>query len=204
MFGRLATFVAATLTALLVGGTASASTYGNGVSTSCNVSVIARAHQAVRAHIDVKGNASNAIHGTVTITVTGGSSAARSVRSARAARTVWSTSVRYNGSPLTITGPVLPAGHYHAAAHFSADPGVYLDCSCFASFSARNASNEHRGGPHSGSGLPGGGLPGGLPNTGGPSKWWLVLGFALTLAGGASVYGSRGRRHHKVRARTFR
>lgn len=203
MFGRLVAFVAATLAALLVGGTvgaastAGAATYGNKVSTTCNVSVLARAHQPVRARVGVSANASDPIRGRVSITVTGGPSGAR----------VWSTSVRYNGSPVNLTGPALPAGHYQAAARFASGSGVYLDARCSSAFNARAVADEHSGGSGSSAGSGGGGLgglSGGLPNTGGPSKWWLVLGFGLMLAGGASVYGSRARRHHKVRARTLR
>lgn len=184
MFGRLITCIAAGLAAMLVvasGGAASG--YGNGVSTSCNVSVTAKAGKPISAYIDVKGNASSTITGDVTISVFRSGSAPR--MAARAA-TVWSTTAHYNGSPLTITGPTLKSGSYRAVAKFTADPGVYLDCQCFGNFRTKSVQGEHH--------QNGGGGGGGLPNTGGPSEWWLIAGFGLVLAGGAATYVGRRRR----------
>ena len=184
MFGRLITCIASGLAAVLVvasGGAASG--YGNGVSTSCNVSVSAKAGKPISAFIDVKGNASATVTGDVTISVFRTGSAPRT---AARAVTTWSKTVHYNGTPLTITGPVLKHGSYRAVAKFSADPGVYLDCQCFGSFRTKNVAGEH----HNNNG--GGGS--GLPNTGGPSEWWLIAGFGLVLAGGAATYAARRRR----------
>ncbi|HJQ05971.1 MAG TPA: LPXTG cell wall anchor domain-containing protein [Nocardioides sp.] len=183
MFGRLITCIAAGLTAVLVvasGGAASG--YGNGVSTSCNVSVSAKAGKPISAFIDVKGNASSAVTGDVTISVFRSGSAPR--MAARAAA-VWTKTVHYNGTPLTITGPALPRGSYRAVAKFSADPGVFLDCQCFGSFRTKSVAGEHH---------TNGGGGNGLPNTGGPSEWWLIAGFGLVLAGGAATYAGRRRR----------
>ncbi|GAB4009412.1 LPXTG cell wall anchor domain-containing protein [Nocardioides ultimimeridianus] len=183
MFGRLITYIATGLVAVLViasGGAASG--YGNGVSTSCNVSVSAKAGKPISAYIDVKGNASTAVTGDVTISVSRVGNAARAAR----ATTSWSKTVHYNGTPLSITGPVLKNGAYRAVASFSADPGVYLDCQCFGRFSTKSVAGEHHNN--------GGGGGGGLPNTGGPSEWWLIAGFGLVLVGGAATYTARRRR----------
>jgi LPXTG-motif cell wall-anchored protein len=186
MFGRLITYVAAGLVALLVAGPATADArYGNKVSTSCNVNITARAGKPISAYIDVKGNASATITGTVTVSVYRVGASARPVHAARDTK-VWSTSARYNGHPLRLHGPVLRHGHYRAVAKFSADPGVYLDCQCFGRFGTKAIGGQHNGN---------GGNPGGLPNTGGPSQWWLVLGFGLLLAGGSAVYAGRRRAH---------
>jgi LPXTG-motif cell wall-anchored protein len=175
MVRRVVTAIAAVLVTLLLAGPATAAGYGNGVSTSCTVDLTARAGKPVAAYVDVKGNASSTIHGTVTVTVrragrTGG-------------RVVWSTSVHYGGTPLRLTGPVLRHGRYRAVATFSADPGVYLDCRCFDRFRAGlHPQAEHH--TH----------PGGtLPNTGGPAWWWLLLGGGL-LAGGVGVVRTSRRR----------
>lgn len=181
MFGRLITYVAAGLTAVLVVASgASAAGYGNGVSTSCNVNVTAKAGKPISAYVDVKGTASNTVTGDVTISVSrvGGARTAR-------ATTSWTKTVHYNGSPLTISGPVLKNGSYRAVASFSADPGVYLDCQCFDRFSTKSVAGEHH---------TNGGGGGGLPNTGGPSKWWLIAGFGLVLAGGSATVAARRRR----------
>lgn len=185
MFGRLTTYVAAVMIGLIglvaTGpAPAHAAGYGNQVSTSCNVSVTAVAGKPLKAYVDVKGNASNTITGTVSVKVYRAGSQAK----------VWGASVHYNGSPVTITGPVLGRGRYRAVANFTADPGVYLDGQCFGRFATKAVAHEHTGNP--GTGASGGGLP----NTGGPSQWWLVLGFGLVLAGGSAAYASRRHGHH--------
>ena len=185
MFGRLLSCVASGMVVALVAAPALAD-YGNKVNTACTVDVTAKAGKPVTAVIDVQSNAGDPIHGTVTVTVFRGRGTAPTgtARAARAAAGgVWSTSARYTGKRLVLTGPVLARGSYHAVASFAADPGVYLGCRCFSRF--HTASVGGQTGDHNG---------GGLPNTGGPSVWWLVLGGVLVLGGGSTLVASR-RRH---------
>ncbi|MCL2541783.1 MAG: LPXTG cell wall anchor domain-containing protein [Nocardioidaceae bacterium] len=193
MFGKVIAFVAAATATVLLAGPASAGSYGNKVNTACNVRITAQAGKAISAYIDVNANATNKISGTVTIRVYEQVAKTPARVAARpAGRLVWSTSAHYSGKPLSIRGPVLPAGRAEAVGTFSADPGTYLDCRCFRDFRTRGVAAQHLGKQGSGSGM--GGLGGTLPNTGGPSAWWVYLGAGLVLAGGSSVYASRRRR----------
>jgi LPXTG-motif cell wall-anchored protein len=178
---RLLTAAAVIVGVLLVpGGPAVADdTYTPTVPTSCNISV---PHVAVgkRVHlvIEVASNSNVPEVGTVELTI----STARARQAARVAArgVVWSKTVRYEGSPIEVLGPVLPRGRYRVAMAFTPDGGALVGC--------RNAVPFRVGG---GGGTGGEDDGGNLPNTGGPHLWILMAGLGLVVAGGGLAGGSR-------------
>lgn len=147
--------------------------------SSCNISV---PHVAVgkRVHlvIEVASNSNVPEVGTVKLTI----STARAREAARVAArgVVWSKTVRYEGSPIEVLGPVLPRGRYRVAMVFTPDNAELGGC--------RNAVGFRVGGGGTGGEDDD---DGSLPNTGGPHLWILMAGLGLVVAGGGLAGGSR-------------
>ncbi|HWJ11298.1 MAG TPA: hypothetical protein VNS46_18095 [Nocardioides sp.] len=155
------------------------------VPTSCHINV---PHVAVgkRVHlvIEVVSNSNVPEVGTVKLTI----STARARQAGRpAARlsargVVWTKTVRYEGSPIEVLGPVLPRGRYRASMAFTADDGTLVGC--------RNSVPFRVGGGGDTGGEDDGGF---LPNTGGPHLWILMAGLGLVVVGGGLAGGSSRR-----------
>jgi LPXTG-motif cell wall-anchored protein len=190
MFGRLVTTLATVLAAAFVAAPATAadSSYAPRVTTTCQVAVRSMADGSFDVRVTIVGNASDPVIGSVRLDVT------------RKGSTVWSTRSAYANQPVVLHGPVVRSGSYRATATFRPSTGVYSGCSHSISFRA-GVSAEHSGGGHNGGGNGGGAGgagtgAGGLPNTGGPSVWWLLLGLTLVGAGGATVVASKREKVH--------
>ncbi|GAA1511815.1 hypothetical protein [Nocardioides humi] len=157
------------LLALLVPATAPAQAdpYSPAVPAQCRVAVpttVAGDRVVVRVRVSVPGDLSPA--GTVTV----------AIREADGRRTVWRTTARHTGRPLTLEGPRLARGAYVARARFIPDSPDLLGC--------RDETGLAVGAVPG----PGGGA---LPDTGGPPLLALLAGVGLVAAGGGLV--GRGR-----------
>ncbi len=167
--------------ALLVpGGHAAADdTYTPTFPTSCNINV---PHVAVgkRVHlvIEVASNSNVAEVGTVKLTIS--TASARQAARAAARGVVWTKTVRYEGSPIEVLGPVLPRGRYRVAMAFTPDDGQLTGCGNAVGFRVGGGGT---GGEDDDNGT--------LPNTGGPHLWILLAGLGLVVAGGGLAGGSR-------------
>lgn len=177
---RLLTALAVVAALLVPGGQAIADDgdYPPGYPSSCNIDV---PHVAVgqRVHlvIEVASNSNVPEVGTVKLTI----STASARRAARAARgVVWTKTVRYEGTPLDVVGPVLPRGRYRVAMAFTPDDAQLSGC--------RNAVAFRVGGGGTGGEDDDGGS---LPNTGGPHLWIMLAGLGLVVAGGGLAGGAR-------------
>ncbi len=167
--------------------------YTNGVRTSCHISVpaVVKVGRAPRIRITVRPNAPAAgaraaqraarPTGTVHLRITKGGSE------------IFSRTVDYNGSPVTVVGPVVTAsGHYVVHARFrTADGSTFKSCHNNTAFDVRQGDDAPDSGP---SPDPGVNNPDGLlPDTGGPNQMWLFLGLALVLSGAGLVVAARDR-----------
>lgn len=177
---RLLTALAIVAALLVPGGQAIADDgdYPPSYPSSCNINV---PHVAVgkRVHlvIEVASNSNVAEVGTVKLTIS--TASARQAARAAARGVVWTKTVRYEGSPIEVLGPVLPRGRYRVAMAFTPDDGQLTGC--------RNAVAFRVGGGGTG----GEDDDGTLPNTGGPHLWILLAGLGLVVAGGGLAGGSR-------------
>jgi LPXTG-motif cell wall-anchored protein len=205
---KLAAVLALTLTsfvvtpALVAPAQAADDNYSARVRTSCHVTVpaVVSPGSAIRIRVDVRPNApaadTPAARPTGSVTV--------SIR--RGGVGIFSETVDYNGSPVTIEGPSLTEpGRYQVRETFrTADGSVYESCQGEASFQLAS----HTDGPNDGPGdgpddgpMPNPGVqnpnglvpPGVLPDTGGPNVVWLLLGLALVGGGGGLVIAARRR-----------
>lgn len=148
------------------------------------------AGQHIKVTVGAKTNADQPATGTITLTVTHGGAAK------------WHETVRYNGSPKTLTGPRLIAGNYHVSTQFTPDNAAsYRTCHGSLGFRVgvgpENA-HHHPSGPGPGNGV--GPLSGVLPDTGGPDVMWLLLGTVLVGAGATSIVIARRRQASAVKA----
>lgn len=154
-------------------------TYTPSVPTSCNIDV---PHVAVgkRVHlvIEVSSNSTMPEVGSVKLTI--GTASARQAARAAARGVVWTKTVRYEGSPIEVLGPVLPRGRYRVTMAFTPDSGEFSGC--------RNTVGFRVGGGGTGGEDDDDGT---LPNTGGPHLWILLAGLALVVAGGGLAGGGR-------------
>lgn len=101
---------------------------------------------------------------------------------------LWSKSVHYGGSPMTVVGPRLPQGSYEVTTRFDPHNGSdFRACHGALAFGVGAADEEDEGGDGDGNG---GGI---LPNTGGPHLLWLLLGTGLVGVGSGSVIVARRR-----------
>ncbi|WP_182379994.1 hypothetical protein [Nocardioides sp. WS12] len=150
------------------------------VPTGCHVSVpssVVGARVVLNVVVSASGNITPT--GTVTVTVNKAAPVARTARSLAAAP--WTTTVRYEGSPLRIVGPRLSRGDHVASIRFQPDPGPFLGCKDTVRFRV--------GGEVGGEEEAGGGAS--LPDTGGPAVLWLILGAGLVAMGAELVGSSR-------------
>jgi len=124
-------------------------------------------------------------HGTVTVNIT------------RNGSSIFTRTAAYEGSPVTIVGPVInQVGRYVVNAKFRAEDGsVFRNCQDSTAFELRKGD-----GPDGPDGPGGPGPDGGtdnpdglLPDTGGPNVRWLLLGMAMMIAGLGLVVASRER-----------
>ena len=183
--------------------------YTSNVRTSCHLTVpaVVQIDDSPRIRVHVRPNApapaagkaaaqraarAEQPTGTVTVSVT------------RAGTRIFNRTVAYNGSPITVVGPVITRpGHYVVDARFvAADGGVFGNCQDTAAFDVREGGGpDGPDGPGGGTDGPGPGPDGGtdnpgglLPDTGGPDRGWLLLGLALVAGGLGLVMASRERR----------
>lgn len=156
--------------------------YNTDVPTQCQVSVPST-EVGARVVLNVVVSASGNVDptGTVEVTVSKRAKVARAAQSVAAAP--WTTTVRYEGSPLRIVGPRLSKGDHVASIRFVPDAGLFLGCSDTVRF---RVGSQAVGGEDD---LAGDGDA--LPDTGGPDLLWLLLGLGLVTVGGAVVGGSR-------------
>lgn len=166
----------------LVSGSAQADdSYAPTIPTSCNIDAPSvRVGQRVVLDIEVSSNSNLPEVGTVDLAIStaGGQRAAQ-----RAAKgVVWTKTVRYEGSPITVRGPRLPRGLYRVTMVFTPDDGEFVGC--------RNSVGFRVG---AGGGVDEEDEGGGLPNTGGPHLSLLLAGLALLVGGGGLVAESRRR-----------
>ncbi|WP_156392102.1 MULTISPECIES: hypothetical protein [unclassified Nocardioides] len=159
---------------------ANADPYPPTVPTSCHVSVPSVvAGERVVLRVVVSASSNIAVTGTVEVTVSRRAAAARAARSARSAP--WTTTVRYDGSPLRIVGPRLSRGDHVATIKFVPDGNTFTGCEDAVRF---------RVGGVRGTGDVGG-VDGNLPDTGGPRLLVLLTGLGLLVAGAGFVRRSR-------------
>jgi hypothetical protein len=165
--------------------------YTAGVPTSCNLNVpaVVRVGTApsIRIHVQPNGPAGGERPtGDVTVSIS------------KAGTGIFSKTVAYNGSAVTIQGPVITQpGRYQVNGKFkTADGSVFKSCSSVTAFDVSAGQNpDDPGGP----GGPGGPGPDGgttdpdgiLPDTGGPNLLWLLLALVLLGGGGGLVYAAR-------------
>lgn len=171
--------------------------YTAGVQTSCHIAVpaVVRAGASPRIRVHVRPNAPSQAAGT------GGAARADSpqgevtVRITRAGTGIFSRTVAYNGSPVTIEGPaVTQRGHYRVNASFkTADGAVFKSCQGDAAFDVGSGQGPHDDGPDGGSDAGNDTSGGLLPDTGGPNLGWLFLGLVLVGGGGGLTYAAKRR-----------
>ena len=161
--------------------------YTAGVRTSCGITVpaVVKRGTAPTIRVDVRPNGpAQGIRpeGDVRVTLS------------KAGSRIFTEAVAYNGSPVTVRGPVLTqTGRYQVEAHFeTADGSVFKSCSGSAAFelsAGLSPDDIPDGGPDAGTTDP----AGLLPNTGGPDLLWLLLALALLGGGSGLVYTARRR-----------
>jgi hypothetical protein len=121
-------------------------------------------------------------HGTVTVNIT------------RNGSSIFTRTAAYQGSPITILGPVInQVGRYVVHAKFRAEDGsVFRNCQDTTAFElSKGDGPDDTDGPD---GNGGNETPDGLlPDTGGPDLRWLLLGMAMMVAGLGLVVASRER-----------
>lgn len=163
--------------------------------TGCQVVVRASAGHDVVVRVDVAANDLEGVDGSVTVAIsTARPGGRRAVRGARQ-DVLWTTTVRYRGTPIEVSGPRLPRGRYRATIVFVPDDGLYEGCRAATTFSIGDRpqvdDQDHTGA---------------LPETGGPSRWAVVVGLGLIGAGAplAGVARTGRRRARASRPRTRR
>ena len=165
--------------------------YTAGVRTSCHIAApaVVSVGRAPRIRIDVRPNGPSAAAGTRADRPTG--SVTVSIRKGGVG--IFSRTVDYNGSPVTIQGPALnEPGPYQVHGTFrAADGSVFKSCQSDTSFqlAANNDGPDNGPGPNPGVSNPGGVLP----DTGGPNVVWLLLGLTLVGGGGGLVFAAKRR-----------
>jgi LPXTG-motif cell wall-anchored protein len=167
------------MAASLVGGvsTAHAAPYNPRGDVDCTISVAAHtAGHHVVFRVGAVANSNPQPRGTLTITLTGGTS--------------WSRTVHYPGHAITVVGPVVSAGSYRVTTHFTpANTSAFRGCRGALPFQVGVGPIHNHHGPGDNNGP-----LGVLPDTGGPDVMWLLVGTALLGAGATSVVASRRRR----------
>jgi len=165
--------------------------YAAGVRTSCHLAVPAvvsvgtapRIRIHVRPNAPAEGAGTNADRPTGSVTVT----------ISRGGTGIFSKTVAYNGTPVTIQGQALTQpGRYRVHGTFrSAGGSIFKSCQSDASFALRANSDgpDEAPGPNPGVSNPGGLLP----DTGGPNVVWLLLGLTLVGGGGGLVLAAKRR-----------
>lgn len=169
--------------------------YTAGIRTSCNLSVpaVVTAGHAPKIRVYVRPNSASGAAGARS-----DRAAARaemptgtvSIRITKSGTSIFTRTVPYRGTPVTIQGPVLTElGGYVVHARFrTADGTVFKSCHNNAAFDVRSDRDGPGPGPGPGPN-PGPHHPDGLlPDTGGPNLWWLILGLVLVGSGGGLVY----------------
>lgn len=203
----LAALVAAFLVAPAAAAGAEEEPYPPRVPTQTRIDVIVDGPgKPIRIRVSADANDARRPTGRIDIRVDKeGNGNARAARSL-AARPVWQTSVRFEGDPVTITGPRLPRGSYVAHARFTPDDEDFFtgsenvtrfrvapgNAGEVGGVDAESGGSVGGGSAGGGSGAVGGDSSG-LPNTGGPDLLWLLLGGGLVAAGAGSVAYSRRR-----------
>lgn len=167
----------------LVSGSAHADdSYTPTVPTSCNIDAPSvRVGQRVVLDIEVSSNGNVPEVGTVKLAISTAGAQRAAQRAAKGV--VWTKTVRYEGSPITVRGPKLPRGLYRVTMAFTPDDGQFVPCRNSVGFrvgAGGDVDEEEEGG-------------GGLPNTGGPHLSLLLAGLALLVGGGGLVAESRRR-----------
>lgn len=130
--------------------------------------------------------------GDIAVTISKSTSAARGSQAVVAAP-IFSTTVHFEGDPITIEGPSLPKGRYLGTAALTPDNGDL--------FLPSDDTDAFRLGVRNDVGAEDDGNNGaGLPDTGGPNMMWLLVGTGLVAAGAGGVAYSRRRRQGVVAA----
>lgn len=182
MAKKLAVILGMLLFALLVGpvpvAEAAVDPYQPKAPTKCVVRVPAKVQQGNRptVHVRVVSNSQTKPTGTVTVRLF-----------AEFAGQIWNTSRHFDGTPLTIKGPVLDeVGDYRVTSLFEPDdPTLFKKCRGSAEFEVVAKRTQDRRDDDGGGGL--------LPDTGGPYLWLLILGLGLVGGGTAVVVYARRR-----------
>lgn len=131
-------------------------------------------------HVSASANTPAPPEGDIAVELTTSPGAARSA----VAAPLFTTTVHFVDDAVRIVGPRLPQGTYLASAEFTPDNANRF----LPSDDTTGVRIGVRGGP-------GGGDGDDLPNTGGPSVMWLILGTGLVAAGSGGVgYGRRRQR----------
>lgn len=155
-----------------------ASSYAPLIPTEVEIEVDAkiRVGQKVTLRLDAKANTGEPIAGTLEVTVKATS------RGAVAASTTTQTH-RFTGTPIVADFGRLPRGSYDVTAVFTPDDGcVYAASRATESFDVVAAQA-----------IAGATAESVLPNTGGPSQWWLLLALLLVSGGAGSIAYARRR-----------
>lgn len=135
----------------------------------------------IQTRTDLAAEASGS-RATVTITVTASASAPEAVSGTVDVSGAVDRNESYRGEPITVGLPIRAGRTYEVRAAFTPDdPAIY---GCSQGRVTFTAGETPPGGPP-------GGPDGLLPDTGGPSQWWLVLALLLVAGGGYVVSRSR-------------
>lgn len=166
--------------------TAVADPYSPGIPTETLIEVtVGGPGDPVVVHVKASANTATPPEGDISLEISAsGDVTPVDERSNGAGKPPFRTTVHFEGEPLRIVGPRLPKGTYLATAEFAPDnPELYGPSEDRVRF------RVDAGG---GQGGPGRGDRADLPNTGGPSVMWLILGTGLVAAGSGGVgYGRR-------------
>lgn len=152
--------------------------YAPTIPTDCRVDTLSlTVDERVELEIEVLANSTTAATGAVRLAVSKGG------RGQAPGQVLWTMTVRYEGSPVRVTGPRLPRGRYLVTMLFTPDDSQYDGC--------RAASKLRVGGPQDPGEDPQGGGTDELPDTGGPALSVLLLGLAMVTAGATTVSRSQ-------------
>jgi len=163
---------------IAIPGTANADPYAPQVPTRTTITVkVGQAGEPVVLGLRVSANADEKPTGTLEVTLGAVGPAAGD-----AAPADWSTTVRHDGGTTLVEGPELVDGKtYVVTAAYTPDSATFLASDATERFTVGGDGGGDDG--DDGDNDNDGGL---LPDTGGPTVLWLVLGLVL-VAGGAGV-----------------
>lgn len=181
MLAKVLTVLVAAVMSVLVGASSASSVssapadpYQPVPKPVCSIKVKAKAGERVKIVVGARINAADQPSGTITVRL--------------AARDVWVRTVRTDGSPATLLGPVVPRGTHRITTRFVPDDATESrQCQGEVAFTVGTRGNGDENGDNDSD------AEGILPNTGGPNLLWLLLGLSLVGGGATAIVYARRR-----------